>query len=137
MADVLDKKHEQVNIIKEAFPGITEEGIKYVLANIDIEGGGGRETAYPLNDGDNSMFDLSDEEGTRGGYYHNIPTARVFMVENGYAEGEVYDRGGGTMDVRPGTFKRNEKSNEYDAFSLAQCIMGILINQLVGLGLFK
>jgi hypothetical protein len=127
MADVLDKKHAQVNIIKEAFPGITEEGIKYVLANIEIEGGGGREVAYPLNDDENSMFDLSDAEGTRGGYLHNIPTARVFMVENGYAEGEIYDRGGGTMDVRPGTFKRNEKSTEYDAFSNSQKL-GVMYN---------
>ena len=127
MAEALDKKHAQVDIIKENFPGITDEGIQYVLANIDIEGGGGRETAYPLNDGKNSMFDLSDEEGTRGGYFHNIPTARVFMVENGYAVGEIYDRGEGTMDVRPGTFKRNEKSSEYDGYSNDQKL-GVMYN---------
>ena len=88
-----------IKIIKEQFPGISDEGVKAIMVNVSVETGVGTrftEYAYPM-EGDNGIFTKKN-----GKYIHEIQSARKYMVDMGYANG--------TLVNKTGVFIKDEKN---------------------------
>ena len=78
-----------IRVIKEEFPGISDEGVTAIMGNVDLETGGGRNTvenAWPIS----KMFEKKD-----GKYSNNVPSMRKNMVKLGYTtkDGTLTEKG--------------------------------------------
>ena len=107
-----------IKIIKEEFPGISDEGIKAIMGNVSLETAKGtqmREINYSMA-GDNGIFSTKGS-GSSKKYKHPIKTARYHMVKAGYASGELVGPDSkGKYEVKIGTFKQTAKQkSDYNA----------------------
>ena len=138
----IDDNKAFIDIVKKEFPNIDDAGLKAILSNISIEGGGKREVAYPLA-GKNGLFTLAPKgwekmkykKGPKkgkliypGGYLHNVPTARAYMIKNGYATGTLEKKKGkfGQQIVR-GTYKPGKNADAYKKLTNSQKL-GVMYN---------
>jgi len=112
-------KSKFIRIIKEQFPGISDDGVKAIMANVGLETSQGavmKEYGYSANgegdrNGNNGLFSVK-EDGT---WVHNVSTGRLNLVKAGYGSATLTE---GKGDYKKGTFKQTAKQKaDYQALT--------------------
>jgi hypothetical protein len=121
-------KSKFIRIIKEQFPGISDDGIKAIMGNISLETAGGskmREVSYPAGDveghahgGRNGLFSTKGPIDAPTSYRQDMQTARKHLIEADYGTATLRPDG---KDYVLGSFRQTAKQKaDYNALDSDQ-----------------